>query len=133
MGIPMKPTAVRSEAPGPKGDPLMAAIDWSSELMIDEGDTTVTIKVPVSAMTSRWVRTFKTALPTNDFRISVTDGSESGTVELRAPSDCTPESLQDSLDGLTQLISEANDAEAAQAAASAGVASAAREWWSRQR
>ena len=111
----------------------MADIDWSSELLIDESDTTVTVKVPVSGMTSRWVRTFKTALRTNDFRISVTDGSESGTVEIRVPSDCSPESLQDSLDGLTQLITEANAAEAAQASASAGLASAAREWWSRQR
>jgi hypothetical protein len=112
----------------------MAAIDWSSELLIDESDDSrVTVKVPVSGMTSRWVRTFKTALRTNDFRISVTDGSESGTVEIRVPSDCSPESLQDSLDGLTQLISEANEAEAAQASASAGLASAAREWWSRQR
>lgn len=111
----------------------MAAIDWSSELLIDESDTTVTVKVPVSGMTSRWVRTFKTALRTHDFRISVTDGSESGTVEIRVPSDCSPESLQDSLDGLTQLISEANEAEAAQASASADLTSAAREWWSRQR
>ena len=112
----------------------MADIDWSSELLIDESDTTVTVKVPVSGMTSRWVRTFKTALRTNDFRIrSVTDGSESGTVEIRVPSDLQSGVAAGLQDGLTQLIIEANAAEAAQASASAGLASAAREWWSRQR
>jgi hypothetical protein len=116
------------------GTPDMATIDWSGDLMVDESDNYVSVKIPISGATSRWVRTFKMVPRAKDFRINVLDESAGRVVvEVRVPSDSSPESLHDTLDALIQLVSEANETEAHQASASAGLASAARDWWRQQR
>jgi hypothetical protein len=119
-----------------RGIRFMATIDWSGDLVVDESGDYVTVKVPVSGATTRWVRTFKTVPRASAFRINVVDeggAADRVVVEVRVPSDCSPESLHDTLDGLIQLVGQANEAEAHQASASAGLESAARDWWRRQR